>query len=533
MKTRMYAGRIGVLLLAVLAAAGCKKSLPDEEAPWVVVLDQASTRALAEQRARQLEEEHPKLLEACGVLTVADRGMHTHLVVSRGHPNRGAAEQTAAAVRGDRVVRLPVVDATSLRLAGEEEEPDTAVPEGAGHLERLAASLPAPGTTARLEAFLLLSEPGGSAWLLPASFGYKSPPGWWKELMQLGWKEVATATYLSACTGEAGAGGDGRVLVLLGWPEDGGEQDHVVRKLHAFLLARVAPTDEEREAIEREKKQHRRKRRWRRRRRHEPVSGDEPVEPVELPKAEPGVLPWGPGGIRRVKRVGFLPRDKQKRDTPLHTAWLARGPGGSVMLVLVPPGCAQAAGRLLSPRLLGPPRGIADTGPVRRAWSVLPEVLPQGERLVTLAMDDLEARLDRKRRRAEWASRLAGRPVYTATYRTPSTGWQVTWVDLGSEPDAKQVFEAAYVKPRQEMIQRTVLGRKRSVRYDVGVSLREIGTTQGWYLRGARRGRLQELYFRLGSNIWLLEAPTRGEKAFGADDLLARVELLRIWPEDD
>jgi hypothetical protein len=81
------------------------------------------------------------------------------------------------------------------------------------------------------------------------------------------------------------------------------------------------------------------------------------------------------------------------------------------------------------------------------------------------------------------------------------------------------------------MIQK-VLKSKRKVRYDVGIALHEVGDVQGWWLNGARKGRLQEIYFNRNNMIWLVAAPTTKRGGPQRDQLLARLEMLPLWDLD-
>jgi hypothetical protein len=79
-----------------------------------------------------------------------------------------------------------------------------------------------------------------------------------------------------------------------------------------------------------------------------------------------------------------------------------------------------------------------------------------------------------------------------------------------------------------------MLKSRRGVNYDMGVSLHEVGdTTMAWHFKGAARGRMQELYFRTDTVLWLLQAKQSRKGPMQPQDLLARVDLLQIWDEPE
>jgi len=115
--------------------------------------------------------------------------------------------------------------------------------------------------------------------------------------------------------------------------------------------------------------------------------------------------------------------------------------------------------------------------------------------------------------------------VLSVGYRNRKSGyaWQMNWVDLSSEALATQAFEQSWVNPRQLHIQAEL--RKKKVNYDMGVILKEIGDIQAWWLKGAARGRMQEVYFQRGGEVWLIQAPS----SMPEEQLSIRLEVLPIW----
>jgi hypothetical protein len=105
-------------------------------------------------------------------------------------------------------------------------------------------------------------------------------------------------------------------------------------------------------------------------------------------------------------------------------------------------------------------------------------------------------------------------------------------VDLGSTPVAEAAFESAYIDPRKEELQK-MLKSRRSVPYEMGVSLQEVGDVTGWHFKGAAQGHVQELYFRKDTALWLLQATQAKKGGIQPQDLLARVELLQIWNQPE
>ena len=78
-----------------------------------------------------------------------------------------------------------------------------------------------------------------------------------------------------------------------------------------------------------------------------------------------------------------------------------------------------------------------------------------------------------------------------------------------------------------------MLKARRSVRYEMGVSLHDIEGVVGWHFKGAANGRMQELYFRKDTVLWLLQATQSKKGGMQPHDLLGRAELLQIWEEPE
>jgi hypothetical protein len=216
----------------------------------------------------------------------------------------------------------------------------------------------------------------------------------------------------------------------------------------------------------------------------------------------------------------------------MRTAWIAVGPEKqSVILVLFEN--PELVKSLMAPRTMGKSSGLAHSIYIKSAWQILPDVVIEEEEMVYLGLDRFGGRLDRKRRRLDWAKAHSEVPMIAAGYADPKAWWGINWVDLGNKAVAETAFDAAYVVPRKEKLQR-MLKSRRGVNYDMGVSLHEVGdATMAWHYKGAARGRMQELYFRTDTVLWLLRAAQSRKGPMQPQDLLARVDLLQIWDEPE
>jgi hypothetical protein len=517
---------IPVLLL--LGLCGCPSKGPDKQKPWAVVLNDAATRAAAERRAEELVEAHPEKLDGAGALSVLEKiGVVRHLVVSRGFSTRQEAEAVAKQL-GASGAQLEVISITALRLADEKTLADASAPEEVEFIEKLAAGLPAPPAGMELFSFLLLKTPDNAGRYQLGSFGRFTPVYWVRNLTKLGWKATAEATYR-----KQGSSDDAdTVRVFVGWLNPGADPQEMINKTYNFLLEYISPTEEEWEQIEEEQKRKRRERRRRRKRRRRKPPEPEVVELKPAPEPVDAAFWWGPAKAHPVERVTFVPRLDTDADTSMRTAWIALGPEKqSVILVLFEN--PKLVKSLMAPRTMGKSSGLAHSVYIKSAWQVLPDVAIEEEQMVYLGMDRLAGRLDRKRRRLDWAKAHAEARVIAGGYADKQAWWGISWVDLGSRPVAEAAFDAAYVIPRKERLQR-MLKSRRGVNYDMGVSLHEVGeSTMAWHFKGAAHGRMQELYFRTDSVLWLLQAKQSRKGPMQPQDLLARVDLLQIWDEPE
>lgn len=522
---------VPVLLLGFCSCPACLdcQARTDKKKPWVVVLDEVATHAAAVQRAEELARRHPRKLQGAMALTVMEKiGVVRHLAVSGGFAGKPEAEVLARELEKTGSVRLQVISITGLRLSEEEPPADAFAPEEVELIEKLASRLPAPSATMRLHSFLLLRNPERSGRYHQGDFGRAAPLKWALKFGGLGWKATAEAAYRP----QGSSDDQQTVRVFVGWMNPGADIGEMVKKTYNFLWDHRSPTGEERKRIEAAAEKERKQRKWRRKRgrRRRGPKAPEPapeVEPKDLPEASGAVLCWGPANVHPVERVTFLPFKDTDESTPFYHAWIAPGPQKeSVILVLF--NDEETARSLLLPRTLGKPSGLAYSVYIKSAWQVLPDVSIEGEELAYLGMDRLGRRLDRKRRRLDWAKPHADSPVLGAGFTVGEAWWGVNWVDLGSKPVAEAAFDSAYIAPRKEKLQR-MLKSSRNVNYDMGVSLQEIEDVMAWHFKGAANGRMQELYFQKDTVLWLLQATQSKQGGMQTQDLLARVELLQIW----
>lgn len=517
-------GNLAVVLSILLSVwlAGCTSDKPGKSTPWVVVLDEAPTRNVAVRKAEQYLEKYPKLLEKTSVLSFSELAAIRHLVISEGFGSREKAMNLSASFAKVTPAKLKVIDTTSLKALGEDEAVGVSAPEDAEILEQLAILLPEP-VEARLDSFLLMTSSDLSQRSALRPFGYGCPGKWWSGFSGLGWQAAAQAVYVSK-----NASDSGKVHVFLGWLGDqAADREQALKKVYNFLLDYVGPLEEE---WEKKKKQRKRRRRLMRAKRRKKASAEEPVVLKEVPKASKHMLPWGGSEVVKVERVAFIKKESIRKDTPTRTALLSWTPGRQgVMLVMFDPQSEGLVEDLLNPRSLEGPHGIAFSPHLAVIWNTLPEVSVEDENLGYLGMQSLRWRMDNKRRRSELGKRLGDLPVYLAGYcKENRPYWQLIWVKLGSPVDAEKLYDSAYVEPRKEKIQH-MLNSPRKPRYDVGITLREVGDVLAWHLRGAEFGALQELYFQKKDTVWLLQARDRGKTSMDPDGLQARTELLQIW----
>ncbi|MBW1810943.1 MAG: hypothetical protein JRJ87_22330, partial [Deltaproteobacteria bacterium] len=299
------------LLIALLQGfLGCSKGGPDKSSPFIVVLDEASTRLLAEKMAANYSKKYPQQLEEAAAVSFMQEGVARHLVTSRGYESQAAAQKLAAALDKANQVRLPIVDLTNHTLATDDLYSSSGIPDGLEVLEKLAACLP-PGQAGELQSYqLVLKLQAGCK--APLAFGRSAPLKWAQSFCGLGFIATAEAVYHAQ-----GAPPSSQVQVFVGLFEKGQASDEVLKKAYNFLLDHLAPTEEEWEKIQSEKKASRRKRRKRskrRSRRRRRKAAPKVVEPkpvkelIELPKPQERMLPWGKSAVFTFERVMMIPR---------------------------------------------------------------------------------------------------------------------------------------------------------------------------------------------------------------------------------
>ncbi len=522
-----------LLASLLLSLPGCSSKGPDKQKPWVVVLDETATRAAAVRRAEELARAHPEKLRNTVALSVIEKiGVVRHLVVSGGFTGRPEAEALGGELGKSGSVQLQVICITGLRLAEGEALAGASAPEEVEFIEKLAACLPAPTAALHLHSFLLLKDPRHAGRFHQGSFGRAASLKWSLKFGRLGWKATAEATYRPP-----GSFDDQEaVRVFVGFLNPKADGAEMLKKTYNFLWEHRSPTEAEWDQIEEEKERERKKRRRKRRRRHrrkkEPKPEPEPkVELKELPQAVAGVLFGGAAKLHPVERVTFLYFKATDEATPFYNAWIALDAQGPALFLVLFRN-EETARDLLAPRTLGKPIGLAHSVYLKSAWQVLPDAFVEGEEMAFLGMDRLARWLDRKRRRLDWARAHGESPVLGAGYTIGEVWWGINWVDLGSKPVAEAAFDSAYIAPRKEKLQK-MLKARRSVNYEMGVSLHEIEDVMGWHFKGAANGRMQELYFRKDTVLWLLQAAQSKQGGMQPHDLLGRVDLLQIWEEPE
>jgi len=528
--------------LAALALAGCPAGGPSEDRPWALALAEGDGAAEAAELAAELGAGRPELEGAVAVSLPSPEGPLRHLVVSRPVAEQAEAVALRAALLQGRPGQLELLDFRGLPqpVSREQAASEASAPEDAAELERLAAWLPQAADAQILDLLLLEAPARLARGPLPLE-GWAAPRPWARAFAGLGWAALGQARYRLGQGGEAH-----EVRVFVGLADPGaGEGPDALRRVFDFLQEHVradepaAPAPPEATRPDRKAKKKKARPRGPRGRPAPPPpapvgSGELALVPVvkELPAPEPRVLPWGPAEVVVVPRVALVPARKMRADTRLATAWIAWLPErkGVALFLLDDP--ARAA-PWLAPRGLVPPRGLQLHPLVRLVWRCLPDAVPGGERLSHLGATRLRTWLPRDARGKGGLDALGDRPVLFAGYRSERAAWQMLWAALGDPAAARILFEEGLVQPRQRLMQ-GVLSSKRSVRYDVGVSLRELGDVQAWQFLGAAEGRLQELYFQRQGEVWLLagSGPASGDSAsqMSVQDFLARADSLPFWP---
>ncbi len=519
------------LLVPLAAAAGCTEPGPSEKKPWVLVLAEKPTHRAAARAAERLVEQDPAFEGSSALSLRAANGGRRHLLVSAPRAARAGLDALADQLPGAAGRRLERLDVRRVERLDPERLAIISPPEDCETIERLARMLPRP-VDERLVSFLIRAETDGDSG--PGALARSAAAGFSQAFGELGWRATAEATYRAA-------GGEGRCHVFIGWLAAGGDAEAALRASYNFLLARVHPEPAAAAAeagAEPAKRQRRRKRR--RRQRPEPESAEPlPLVPVQqpLPERVAGRMPWGETELIALERVGLrvlppagrLRRQRLAATPPPWRARLAAAPGGRAVVLLLSDD-AQLADRLSRPGGLGESTGLAHSSWLQAIWAALPEVAIPGDRFAYAAMQRLDSWLPARMRRRLKLAAAAGRPVLQAGYRAEKgrAGWQLNWFRTADAATAGRLFEQALVAPRQALIKR-VMEAERVVRYEVGLNLRETGDVQAWHLMGARRGRLQELYFQRGREVWLIRARTESSGGLPAGDLLGRVEMLAIW----
>lgn len=524
--------RIQFFLIVVVAGclAGCSKQF-DRSHPWVVVLDEASNQALAEKLLASYENKKEAALEGASALAVVDHGVLRYLVVSRGFKQRAEAEKLAGQLAGSSR-RLTLLDVSKLAIPEEQSGQFGGIPDDLQDIEKLAALLPAPGART-LDSFLFVRDAAKSC-REPVELGATAPDEWRRAFCSLGFSATAEAAY-----GVPGSGGSKRVLVFIGIQNEqpgqgkaqGAQKQDLLQAGWDFLATHTAPSPEEWERIQKERKSARHRRRHRRRRRRRAkaaVEDKKDVEaPTQLPAPQQRRLPWGDAQVYAMQRVILVPSGRYREQTPEWTAWLATLPyGRGIWLALF--NDENGVENLLRPVGLGESHGIVYLPEFSRPWTLLPEVGVEDEHLVFIGAQRFGRWLPTRQRHLGWAKRNGQSTITGAGFAAGEKHWQVDWIDLGSEAESKLVFNEGFVAPRQAIMQR-VLKSKRRVRYDLGVSLVEVGDTNAWFFKGARHGHRKEMYFSYKTRVWLFLTPQNAKTGLAQEDLMARAELLQIW----
>lgn len=506
----------------------------------MVVLEEAPTAAAAEKALEAIRARNPDWAKLTSVSVRRGAGPVHHWVVACGYADRRAAQRFAAQLWTSRSVKPVVEDIRLFEHATDAEAFRPSPPEGAAVFERLASLLPDPGAD-RIESMMIERRDAAYKGAVQP-FGRTVPLLWYEAFAGLGWQATAQAQYRSES-------GEAELRVLVGWLGEKRDPDRdAVREVVSFLQAHVLPDkpaeppDEEAVGKKKKKTKRKRARRAKRRpavkrakRRRAPSPPVAPVDPLaltplakELPAAVRKRLPWGEADVRIVEKVALRkPRPNQPSQGETHTAWICSSPDERAVLVVIFDN-ADLATELLSAVTLGDFHGMVYSDHLGQIWQSLPEVTEEGEQLAYVGMQRLGRRLPRDLLRADWAKVSFRRAFLLAGYRSRSSGWQMSWVELGSTSEAQRVYEEGMVAPRQKAVQ-SLLHSKKDVDYTVGVSIKDIGDVQGWLYKGAMRGRLQEFYFKRGREVWLVQADAHARGGPGFDGLQARLDTLQIW----
>ncbi|MBW2699412.1 MAG: hypothetical protein JRF33_01225 [Deltaproteobacteria bacterium] len=506
----------------------CQKSGPDEKSPYFIVLERSPSAAVAAKRAEQYQNQG-KQFERAIALSLSKKGQGVlHRVTLCGFSSKGEARSRSKQLSGGLGNRLEVLDFRAYTLLDEEKSASATSPEGLEAIENMARLLPTPGQD-RLHRFLITEDPKGLRGI-PVPPGRLSPPRLSKGFGKLGFAGTAEAQYNT--DGE----GDGQVLWLAGRFEEPASPEQIKSAYNWLLKFVVEPISEE--ALEAEakaklkhkrkrkrKRKRRSKRRTKRRRKKVPIKKPKaPLVLKELPVHASRLMPWGKMKLWVVEHIHLGSKHRAIKEGGSMTAWMCLGPDGKRLWMMIF-NDSDLLERLITVDSLAEPTGLTYDLRMASFWSKLPEAIAEGEELRSLGSQPLSHRY-RKHRNQPWMNhQKENNDVHSVGYRNSKSGqaWQMTWVDLGDEARATQAFEQAWVNPRQVHIQTEL--RKKKVNYDMGVILKEIGDVQAWWLKGAARGRMQEIYFQRGVEVWLIQAPS----SMPEEQLSLRLEVLPIW----
>ena len=267
----------------------------------------------------------------------------------------------------------------------------------------------------------------------------------------------------------------------------------------------------------------------RRLRRKRATNRDDDAGEVEQPDSDVmQLLAWAGKDAPRMERL-WLGRRKQpgRRRVARDLLWRARAAAlpekAGIWLVLFR---AEASLRELLGRWGGDQaRSLAASEELELLLAQLPEVLPENEQPVLLERGPFRLAWPLLPRRARWARPLLDLPANRLAFAGGEFPWEVNRVECSDDRQARQAFELGFVKPRKDRLQR-LLERSRTVHYDMGLRLVELGQARAWHFRGGARGRQQLLYFRKGAQIVWLAAPQGGELDPQVEQLVERLELL-------
>lgn len=171
-----------------------------------------------------------------------------------------------------------------------------------------------------------------------------------------------------------------------------------------------------------------------------------------------------------------------------------------------------------------PARSLAASEQLPLLLARLPEELPEGEHPVLLEWGPFRLAWPLLPRRVRWARPLLDLPVSRSAFAGGEFPWEVNQLECRDVDQARRTFELGFVKPRKDMLQH-MLEHSRTVRYEMGLKLVDLGRGHAWYFRGAARGRRQLLYFQNGSRVVWLVARQGGKPAPRVEQLIERLEL--------